>query len=103
MTTPPDTSPAPALDSLWHELLWQACSSDGPIADNDVREAIRFYRPRIEAEARQQAVERMQAMRRDYRTMPHAQFPIKWADWKDYDEVLPTNCSCQECRLWRSG
>jgi hypothetical protein len=39
------------LDELWHELLWQACASDGPIRDGDVKEAIRIYRPRIEREA----------------------------------------------------
>jgi hypothetical protein len=43
---------APTLDALWYELLAQACSSDGPIRDNDVKQAIAFYRPKIEAEAR---------------------------------------------------
>jgi hypothetical protein len=55
------------------------------------------------AEERRLERERMQAMRLDYRTMPHAEFPIKWPDWRDYEEVLPTSCSCRECQLWRSG
>lgn len=47
--------------------------------------------------------ERMRAMRHDFQTLPHAEFPSKWPDWRDYEEVLPTYCGCHECRLWRSG
>jgi len=45
----------------------------------------------------------MRAMRVDYATMPHREFPIKWPDWRDFEEVLPTVCGCPDCRLWRSG
>ena len=37
------------------------------------------------------------------RADPHAQFPAKWPDWREYEEVLPTRCDCRDCRLWRSG
>jgi hypothetical protein len=48
---PRDTPVAPTtpLDDLWAELLLDACASDGPIRDNDVRQAIKHYRPKIEA------------------------------------------------------
>jgi hypothetical protein len=55
------------------------------------------------AEERRLVVKRINAMRYDYRTLPHGQFPVKWPDWKGYEELLPSNCSCQDCRLWRSG
>lgn len=91
------------LDALWGEMLLHACASDGPIRDADVRQAIEFYRPRIEAEARRLVVDRMLAMRRDYQTLPHAEFPVKWPDWREWKDVLPTVCGCEDCRLWRSG
>jgi len=37
------------LEKAWAELLLDACASDGPIRDNDVRDAIKRNRPRIEA------------------------------------------------------
>lgn len=58
---------------------------------------------RIEVEARDKEMERMRAMRHDFQTLPHAEFPVRWPDWRDYEEVLPTYCSCRECRLWRTG
>ena len=107
MSDAAEAAPTPVVpttpDDLWDELVMHALASDGPIRDADVKEAVRYYRPKIEAELRRQAVERMQAMRLDYRTMPHAKFPIKWPDWRDYDEVLPSYCGCGDCSLWRSG
>jgi hypothetical protein len=47
--------------------------------------------------------DRMRAMRHDFQTSPHAEFPKRWPDWRVYEEVLPTRCDCAECRLWRSG
>lgn len=70
---------------------------------HDVRCLMKRREDDARTDGRREAVERMQAMRRDYRTMSHAEFPIKWPDWREYDEVLPTNCSCRECTLWRSG
>jgi hypothetical protein len=40
------------LDALWADMLFDACASDGPIRDADVREAMKRGRPKIEAEAR---------------------------------------------------
>jgi hypothetical protein len=40
------------LNALWADMLFDACASDGPIRLNDVREAIKRGRPKIEAEAR---------------------------------------------------
>jgi hypothetical protein len=37
------------LDAAWAELLLDACASDGPIRDADVKTAIARYRPKIEA------------------------------------------------------
>lgn len=54
-------------------------------------------------DVRNATLEKMRAMRIDYRTMPHAQFPLKWPDWREWEEVLPSQCGCQDCRLWRSG
>ncbi len=50
---PPESDGAPrtALDKLWHELIWSALASDGPIRDSDVKNAVKIWRPRIEAEA----------------------------------------------------
>lgn len=72
---------------------WTAKGENGPAA----------YIRAIESEATADAGLRMRAMRHDYQTLPHAEFPTRWPDWRDYEEVLPTYCSCQECRLWRSG
>jgi len=55
------------------------------------------------AEARRATMERFRAMRQDYQTMPHAEFPVKWPDWKEWEDALPTSCGCQDCQLWRSG
>jgi len=46
----PADPPSP-LDKAWNELLVDACASDGPIRDNDVRDAIRRNRPIIERAA----------------------------------------------------
>jgi hypothetical protein len=43
------------LNALWADMLFDACASDGPIRDNDVREAMKRGRPKIEAEARASA------------------------------------------------
>ncbi len=59
MTTT-DTGPQ-TLDTLWDELLFDACASDGPIRDNDVRQAVKHYRARIETEARRLTVEPLRA------------------------------------------
>ena len=87
------------LDAAWAELELDALASDGRIRDSDVKDAIKRNRPRIE----EAVMERMRAMRRDWQTLPHAQFPVKWPDWRSLQEVLPTRCDCAECSLWRRG
>jgi len=57
----------------------------------------------VENEAAAAERERMRSMRHDYQTLPHAEFPIKWPNWREYEEVLPTYCGCPDCHLWRSG
>jgi hypothetical protein len=57
----------------------------------------------IENEARRQERDKMLAMRRDFNHLPHKEFPAKWPDWRQYEEVLPTYCGCGDCTLWRSG
>ncbi len=52
---------------------------------------------------RDETLDRVRAMRLDFRTLPHREFPIEWPDWRDYEEVLPSYCGCQDCQLWRSG
>ena len=55
-----DTPSTEALDALWFDLFADALSSDGPISDADVKNAVKRARPKIEdqarAEGRQQAV-----------------------------------------------
>jgi hypothetical protein len=87
------------LDAAWRELEMDALASDGPIRDSDVKDAIRRNRPHIE----EAVMERMRAMRHDFQTLPHAAFPVAWPDWRALQEVLPTYCGCEDCRMWRSG
>lgn len=92
-----------SLDAAWNELILDALASDGRISDRDVKDAVARNRPHVEAAARQEERAHMRAMRHDYQTLPHAAFPAKWPDWREYAEVLPTQCDCQDCRLWRAG
>jgi len=47
------------IDQLWADMLLDACASDGPIRDADVREAMKRGRPEIEAAVRRATVERI--------------------------------------------
>lgn len=57
----------------------------------------------VRSEVRDELLRYILAMRRDYQTMPHREFPVKWPDWRQYADILPTTCECKDCRLWRSG
>lgn len=69
------------------------------MSHDNVKQATEAVERRIGA----RVLERMRTMRHDFQTLPHAEFPVKWPDWRDFEEVLPTHCSCKDCRLWRSG
>lgn len=91
------------LDQLWADIELDACASDGPIQDSDVHAALQRGRIKIEAAARQLERDKINAMRLDYRTIPHGEFRKKWYDWIQYQEVLPSYCGCPDCSLWRRG
>jgi hypothetical protein len=91
------------LDELWADIELDACASDGPIKDGDVHAALQRGRIKIENAARQLERDKINAMRLDFRTIPHGEFRSKWYDWRDYNEVLPSYCGCSDCMLWRSG
>ena len=85
-----DTPAAPTttrteLDALWDELLLDACASDGPIRDNDVRQAIKHYRAEIEAEARStpaEALDRQAILDACFRAGVHL---VRFRDGDDED------------------
>jgi hypothetical protein len=68
------------LDALWADMLLDACASDGPIRDADVRQAMQRGRPKIETAERRAIVERIRAAAHNHSDA--------WLYTKELDAVL---------------